>query len=200
MATLVSRLPGKSPVETRRKAELIDAAIAEIGAAGSLDVSVGRIAKRAGMSAALAFHYFGGKDALLLEALRHVLGQYGASVRQAVAEADGPRERARAIVRASFGPQNFGAETVSAWLNFYVFAYRAPQARRLLAIYHARLRSNLTHALRPLVGARAPAAAERIGAMIDGFYIRATCTPRTDSGQSEAHVLATLDDMLREVP
>jgi len=47
-----------------------------------------------------------------------------------------------------------------------------PQARRLLAIYQGRLKSNLTSALRPLAGARASDVAASLGAMIDGLYLR----------------------------
>ena len=46
------------------------------------------------------------------------------------------------------------------------------EARRLLAVYHGRLRSNLTFALRPLVGERSAAVAEGRGALIDGVYLR----------------------------
>jgi TetR/AcrR family transcriptional repressor of bet genes len=66
--------------EILRREELVQATIHEIGAAGSLDVTVGQIAKRAGVSPALAFHYFGGKDRLFLAAMRAILSVYGAEV------------------------------------------------------------------------------------------------------------------------
>ncbi|AHM04613.1 HTH-type transcriptional regulator BetI [Roseibacterium elongatum DSM 19469] len=49
-------------MEAIRRGELVEAAIHEIGARGSLNVTVGQIARRAGVSPALAFHYFKGKD------------------------------------------------------------------------------------------------------------------------------------------
>ena len=55
----------KVGMEPIRRDALVRATIAEIGEAGSLDVTVSRIAKRAGMSSALAHHYFGGKDQIL---------------------------------------------------------------------------------------------------------------------------------------
>ena len=69
---------GMKPI--RRKA-LIDATIAEIGQAGSLDVTVGQIAKRAGMSSGLAHHYFGGKEQMLLAAMRQILTNLQVRVR-----------------------------------------------------------------------------------------------------------------------
>ena len=49
---------------------------------------------------------------------------------------------------------------------------REAQARRLLAVYQRRLRSNLMHDLRPLVGGRAATVAETLAALIDGVYLR----------------------------
>lgn len=162
----------KLGMEPIRKEALVKAAIVEIGRAGSLDVTVSQIAKRAGMSAALAHHYFGSKEEMFLAAMRHILTLYGAEVRGALAVAEGPEGRLRAILRASFSPGNFRREAVGAWLNFWVLAQSQPQARRLLAIYQGRLRSNLLSALRPLAGARAGEVADGLGALIDGLYLR----------------------------
>jgi TetR/AcrR family transcriptional repressor of bet genes len=190
----------RTGMEPIRRASLIKATIAEIGAVGSLEVTVSRIAKRAGMSSALAHHYFGSKEAIFLAAMRHVLTVYGAEVRGALAAAEGPRGRARAVVRASFSPASFRREVVAAWLNFYVLSQTQPQARRLLRVYHRRLRTNLGHALRPLVGARAPDLAERLGAMIDGVYLRAALSGQVpDSVAAMALVGAYLEDELDKV-
>ncbi|MDG4647739.1 transcriptional regulator BetI [Roseibacterium sp. SDUM158017] len=180
--------------ESLRREELVEAAILEIGATGSLDVTVGQIARRAGVSPALAFHYFGGKDRLFLAAMRAILSLYGAEVRGALMTATGPKERLAALVRASFGPSNFRREVVAAWLNFYVLAATDPAARRLLTVYQRRLRSNLVHELRPLADARAPGIAERVAGLIDGLYLRAALDPDAmTAGTATAHVLAALD-------
>ena len=162
----------KLGMEPIRKEALVKATITEIGRVGSLDVTVSQIAKRAGMSSALAHHYFGSKEDMFLAAMRHILTLYGAEVRGALAAAEGPEARLRAILRASFSPGNFRREAVGAWLNFWVLAQTVPEARRLLAIYQRRLRSNLLACLRPLAGAKAPALADGLGALIDGLYLR----------------------------
>lgn len=156
----------------RRRSELVEATIHEIGARGTLDVTVSQIARRAGMSSALAHHYFGSKEAIFAAAMRHILALYGAEVRGALAMARTPRQRIEAIVRASFGPRQFHPETVSAWLNFYVQAQRSEAARRLLHIYQRRLRSNLHHAFRQLAPDRARILTRGTAAMIDGLYLR----------------------------
>ncbi|WP_414633757.1 TetR family transcriptional regulator [Paracoccus marcusii] len=97
------------------------------GACGSLDVTVAQIAKRAGMSPALAHHYFGSRT-------RSSWRRCGISCavmgnRSMTACRGGCAGRLDAIIHASFAPQNFQRETVSAWLNFYALALNSPRPR-----------------------------------------------------------------------
>ena len=165
----------KQGMEPLRRAALETATIAEIGAAGSLDVTVSQIARRAGVSSALAHHYFGGKDQILASAMRRILRDFGGEVRAALAAADGPTARAEAIIAASFSPSCFDPATVRAWMTLYAQAADRPEMLRLLRIYQSRLKSNLRHALRP-VCADPGGAAEMLGALIDGLYLRAALT------------------------
>ena len=77
----------KVGMEAPRRAALVQATVAEVGAAGSLDVSVAQIARRAGMSSALAHHYFGSKQRIFSAAMRYILTAYGNSVRARLAVA-----------------------------------------------------------------------------------------------------------------
>lgn len=184
----------KLGMEPIRRAALVKATIDEIGANGSLDVTVSQIAKRAGMSSALAHHYFGGKEQIFLAAMRHTLAVYAAEVRGALIMADTPRERLEAIIRAGFGTSNFRREVIAAWLNFYVLAQTSGEAKRLLTIYQRRLHANLMFNLRPLLGDAAQDAAYRIGGLIDGIYLReALATSKTSSKAATQQVLAALD-------
>jgi len=161
---------GMEPI--RRKA-LIEAAIETIGAQGNLDVTMSQIARSAGVSPALAHHYFGGKDQLFLATMRHLLTAFGTGVRAALRAADAPRARVSGIIGQSFGPDQFEPTTVSAWLAFYLLAQSDPEARRLLHIYARRLNSNLVEALARIVPRPdALRIAEGVAALIDGLYIR----------------------------
>ena len=162
----------KLGMEPIRKAALVKATIVEIGRVGSLDVTVSQIAKRAGMSSALAHHYFGSNEEMFLAAMRHILTLYGAEVRGALVLAQGPENRLRAVLAASFSAANFRREAVGAWLNFWVLAQTVPEAKRLLKVYQRRLRSNLLAGLRPLAAERAEPIADGLGALIDGLYLR----------------------------
>ena len=161
----------KLGMEPIRRAALVKATIAEVGDVGSLQVTVGQIAKRAGMSSALAHHYFGGKDQIFLAAMRHILSEFKAEVLDELSRA-APDARGEAIIRACFAQSCFAPRAISAWMTFYVMAQTNPQALRLWRLYQCRLRSNLSHALRPHV-ADPKAAAATLSALIDGLYLRA---------------------------
>ena len=180
---------GMEPI--RRKA-LIEAAIETIGAQGNLDVTMSQIARSAGVSPALAHHYFGGKEQLFLATMRHLLTEFGGSVRQALAAAGTPRDRISAVVRQSFGPDQFVPATVAAWLAFYLRAQSDRAARRLLAVYARRLNSNLVEALGRIVPrSDAVRIAEGIAALIDGLYIRRALE---DGPPDAASAIALVED------
>lgn len=185
-------------MEPLRRRAIIDATIAAIGERGSLDVTMTDIAGRAGVSSALAHHYFGGKDDLMLATMRHLLGALAAEGVAALKAASTPRERIDALLAVSFSPAQFRPETVAAWLAFYVEAQRSPALRRLLTIYVRRLHSDLMSGLVPLLPReRAHGAAEAIAAMIDGFYIRrALKEGPPDAASAIVLITAYVDAML----
>lgn len=161
---------GMEPI--RRKA-LIAAAIDAIHARGMAQVTMGDIASRAGVSAGLAHHYFGGKDQLLLATMRHLLSELDEEIQARLAEAASPEDRIRALVRGNFAAGQFRPAVISAWLAFYVAAQNNPEARRLLRVYARALESNLLNALRQLTGDdNAAQIAEMAAALIDGLWIR----------------------------
>lgn len=163
----------KVGMEPLRKRALIDATISAIGEHGSLDVTMSQIARRAGVSSALAHHYFGAKEDLIHATMRHLLSELAVDVRRALGDAPSPIKRVRALIGVNFSPAQFAPETVAAWLAFYVAAQRSPELRRLLRVYARRLHSNLMSGLAPAVRREdAATIAEGIAAMIDGLYIR----------------------------
>jgi TetR/AcrR family transcriptional repressor of bet genes len=163
----------KVGMEPLRRKALIDATISAIGERGSLDVTMSEIAGRAGVSSALAHHYFGAKDELLQATMRHILAELGGDGRAALSAATTDRERVSAIIAVNFSEKQFQPETIAAWLAFYVEAQKSPELRRLLRVYARRLHSNLMSGLIGLMPrGEAERTAEAIAALIDGFYIR----------------------------
>ncbi|CDX35129.1 DNA-binding transcriptional repressor [Mesorhizobium sp. ORS 3359] len=182
---------GMEPV--RRKA-LIDATISAIGERGSLDVTMSEIAGRAGVSSALAHHYFGAKDELLFATMRHILTELNIDTRRALHTADAARERVSSVVAVSFSDDQFQAEIIAAWLAFYVEAQKSTELRRLLRIYARRLHSNLMSGLTGILPrAEADRVAEATAALIDGLYIRRALKDGVPDAQT---AIALVEDYL----
>lgn len=186
---------GMEPV--RRKA-LVDAALRVIGDHGSLTVTMSEIARQAGVSAALAHHYFGSKEQLLIETVRSLLRQLRNDAVTALKAVDTPREKLSAIIRVSFQANQFMPETIAAWLAFYAEAQRSEETRRYLVVYARRLRSNLIANLKRLCASDdAERIAEGAAAMIDGLYIRQSLKSAPVS--IEASVALTEDYLTRQL-
>ncbi len=184
----------KLGMEPLRRKALIDATIAAIGERGSVDVTMSEIAGIAGVSSALAHHYFGAKTDLLQATMRHLLSELGADCRAALAQARTPRERVTAVIAVNFSEKQFRPEIIAAWLAFYVEAQRSAAMRRLLRVYARRLHSNLMSGLGALrERAAAHRAAEGIAAMIDGLYIRHALK---DQQPDAAGAVALVEDYL----
>lgn len=184
----------KVGMEPLRRRALIDAAVLAIGERGSLDVTMSEIATRAGVSAALAHHYFGGKDHLLEATMRHILRELGRDSVAALAGVADPLGRVSAVIAVNFAHSQFRRETIAAWLAFYVEAQRSAPMRRLLRVYTRRLHSNLMSGLRELLPAReAERTAEGIAALIDGLYIRRALV---DGAPDAASAVALVEDYL----
>ena len=177
----------KRGMEQQRKQELVAATLAEIHETGSLDVTVGRIARRAGVSSALAHHYFGGKDDLIIATMRHLMAVFGGHVRRRLRQAKSPRARLSAIVHGSFTADQLQPAAMSAWLVFYAMAQASPGAKRLHRVYTARLHSTLVDALSALLPRpKAIETARGIAALIDGIYLR--CALGDDTPDTAAAV------------
>jgi TetR/AcrR family transcriptional regulator, transcriptional repressor of bet genes len=182
----------KVGMEPLRRKALVDAALRVIGDHGSLTVTMSEIARKAGVSPALAHHYFGSKDQLLIETIRYLLRQLRDDAVTALKAARTPREKLSAIIRVSFQADQFAPDTIAAWLAFYAEAQRSEETRRFLVIYARRLHSNLLASLKQLcLAADAERIAAGAAAMIDGLYIRQSL--RSAPSGIEASIALTED-------
>ncbi|MFZ2099104.1 MAG: transcriptional regulator BetI [Oricola sp.] len=189
----------KVGMEAIRKKALVSATIAEIGEVGSLEVTVSAIARRAGVSSALAHHYFGSKNQIFLAAMRRILSEFGADVQKRLKTRTDPVDRLHEIIAASFGPQQFDREIVAAWLAFYVQAQKSPDAARLLKVYAQRLDSNLVYNLRQVVDeAAARRISQGLSSMIDGFYIRHALQDRVPDREGTKRLVCEYLEMCLE--
>ena len=182
-----------------RKSQLIDATIACIHEEGVARASVQRISKRAGLSAGIVAHYFDDKDGLLVATLRRLNKGLSDSIVAKMRLAKTPEDRLWAIIDAHFAQEHFAPAMVDAWLALWNMMREVPALQRVQRIYEARMRSNLRHALRPLIDAdRVVPVADALGAMIDGLWLK-SAQPTTDITAARAReVFADYIDMVLE--
>jgi TetR/AcrR family transcriptional repressor of bet genes len=187
---------GMAPI---RRRQLVEAAIAVIHEMGFANATVARIARRAGISAGLVHHYFQDKDDLLFTTMRHLLAELRADAVARLAQAREPRQRVIAIIDACFGEAQFEEQVFSAWLALYGNARHSARLRKIVTLYHRRLKSSLVHELRRLVPeAEAPRLADGIGSMIDGLWLRYALTgkpqhPETPRALTRDYLSAALE-------
>ena len=102
--------------DVRRKA-LIEATLESLKRHGHEGLSIRRISAEAGVSIGLINHHFPNKNALIAEAYRHFNSQLVGTIRTAVEAAPtAPRERLRALFKATFSPPNLDRDVLAVWI------------------------------------------------------------------------------------
>lgn len=189
---------GMQPI---RRRQLIDATITTIEEYGFCETTIARISQRARLSSGIISHYFGGKNALLAATMRWLLSELREEILRRQRRARSPAERIEAIIGANFAADQSTPRVCAAWLAFYGQIPHAPELSRLHSVYVRRHYSNLRHAFARLLPPEdANRAAEGLGALIDGVWVRAAL--RREAPSQEAFELARgyLHMLLRDGP
>lgn len=160
---------GMQPI---RRRQLILATIHCMSEYGFEHTTVARIGRAANVSPSIIHHYFGGKDDLLEASMRHLLEQLRQTLVARLATSNDPRTRVDMIVAANFSDDQFSGEILAAWMALWSQAQHHPALYRLYRVYARRLRSNLRHALRPLLDeADLERATFGVAALVDGLWL-----------------------------
>nr|WP_205600860.1 transcriptional regulator BetI [Halomonas socia] len=190
----------KVGMEPIRRRQLIRATMEAIDEAGLADATVIRIARRAGVSAGIISHYFGGKDGLLEATMRQILNDLGEAVavrRESLPDAD-PRAHIRAIIDGNFDRSQVSQSVMKTWLAFWASSMHRRPLQRLQYVNDRRLYSNLCHQFRhcmPKADARRAAAG--LAAMIDGLWLRGALAPEgLDVDRARSLAYDYLDEQL----
>ncbi|GAB4067210.1 betaine-aldehyde dehydrogenase [Ancylobacter sonchi] len=189
--------------EEVRRQQLIEATIDSLAEIGFNASTLAQIAGRAGVSPGLVAHYFGDKDGLLEATLRFLAARVARGTAMRLAAAASPRERVEAVIEANLAPEEFGKPSSSVWLAFWGQALHSERLRRVQKVYQSRMRSNLRHAVRPLVREdEADRIAIAVAAIIDGLWLRSTlsATGETDSASARAIASAFVDAQIAATP
>ncbi len=182
----------RAEVEDQRRRQLIEATIETLADVGFSACTLGEIARRAGVSPGLVAHYFGDKEGLLEATLRHLVARLGRSAARRLRGVTDPRARVQAVIDANLSPEEFDRRTASVWLAFWGQVIHSTRFRRLQAIYQRRMISNLRHALRQVLpGQEAEDTAALVASVIDGLWLGATLSGKSETESAGARQLAT---------
>ena len=112
--------------ETRR-GQLIEATIAVLAEKGYARMTLGEVAKRAGLSHGLANFHFESKEKLLAATLDFLSEEYRANWQAALAGAGAhPADRIAALIAADFNPVICQPDKLAAWVSFWGEAQSRP--------------------------------------------------------------------------
>ena len=101
-----------------RRRTLIEATISAISSHGFSNVTLGKIAGLAGLTAGTINFYFDSKQSLLLETLRYVAEEFESTITKAVNGEDEPSARLSALIYASLSDELMTFDKVAVWYAF----------------------------------------------------------------------------------
>ena len=157
-----------------RRDQLLRASLAALSETGIEAFTLAEVARRADVSPALVVHYFGDREQLIEATFRQLIERVTTRPIKALAEGASHDERLRAFVLEHLNPGELTSEASRAWLSFWGLVLHVPALARLQRVHQERMVSNLKHELRNLVlPEEVNRIAETIGALIDGFWLRA---------------------------
>ncbi|MEI4260631.1 transcriptional regulator BetI [Roseovarius sp. D0-M9] len=157
-----------------RRAELSQAAFDALVQHGIRGTTLERVARIAGVSKGVVLHHFKDKDVLFEGVQRKANTVLRECVTELLRHADTPLERLYAIIVGNFAAPVFQQEICHAWISLCSDVPHNRQSQRIQTAVHARMRSNLLSALRPLGAEDAPRIAFQLRTVMDGIWLRAS--------------------------
>jgi len=166
-----------------RRVEMLDAAASLICERGFGDTRIADVAKRAGVSSALVIYYFGTRDRLLVDALRHSEESFYEAAEKMLAEVTSMRERLSLLIKWTVIPQadNEIPGAWGLWFDLWAQAFRHEEVKAGRVELDARWRRMIVDAVKSgAVDARMFAL--EFGALLDGLSIQVALEdPEVDS-------------------
>ena len=190
----------KVGMEPIRRQQLIKATMEAIDEVGLAEATVIQIARRAGVSAGIISHYFGGKNGLLEATMRQILTDLNNAVaaRRKALEDDTPRAHIGAIIEGNFDRTQVTGPAAKTWLAFWASSMHKPVLQRLQYVNDRRLYANLCYQFQRVMPRRdARNAAHGLAAMIDGLWLRGALAPEgLDAAEARYLAHTYLDQLL----
>jgi len=170
-----------------RRIEMLRAAAALICERGFGDPRIADVAKRAGVSSALVIYYFGTRDRLLVDALRHSEESGYEAMEQKLAEISSLRERLSLLIKWTCVPEadNEIPGAWGLWFDLWAQAFRHDEVKAGRVELDARWRAMIADAVKsaaPDIDVDVRTFALEFSALLDGLSIQVALEdPEVDS-------------------
>ncbi|MDT5192903.1 MAG: hypothetical protein QOI28_5154 [Mycobacterium sp.] len=174
-----------------RRTEMLRAAAELICERGFGETRIADVAKRAGVSSALVIYYFGTRDRLLVDALRHSEESFYEAAEKMLAEVTSLRERLSLLIKWTCVPQtdNEIPGAWGLWFDLWAQAFRHDEVKAGRVELDARWRRMIVDAIKSTeasdeldVEVDARLFALEFSALLDGLSIQvALADPEVDS-------------------
>jgi AcrR family transcriptional regulator len=180
--------------DTGSKARLLRGALQCIAEKGYAATSSRDIASAAGVNVASINYHFGGKDALVNQALGQCFGMWNQRVEDALAAAAGlePRDQLAAILHAAIDSFADLQSSVHACIESYAPALRSVELRERLATGYAAVRESAVRVATQHMGDIGMAAPDNLGAIAsvlmavcDGLMLQWIADPEATPNAAE---------------
>ncbi|MBO0610779.1 TetR/AcrR family transcriptional regulator [Myceligenerans salitolerans] len=187
----------RSFIETARRRQLIDAAVATVNGVGYHRASLAEIGKRAGIVKSAIGYYFSSKEALLLELVQEAFAALGESALDAVSGHECATARLRAYSEAYLAHVDTHRHAIAAAVEIVV-SHRTADGTPLYLVEDeedtALLRSILTTGMEDGSFLRMPlgVATGLVEAVLDRAITVVQRDPRADLGDLRAHAVPFL--------
>jgi AcrR family transcriptional regulator len=170
-----------------RRIEMLRAAAELICERGFGDTRIADVAKRAGVSSALVIYYFGTRDRLLVDALRHSEESGYEAMEQKLAEISSLRKRLSLLIKWTCVPEadNEIPGAWGLWFDLWAQAFRHDEVKAGRVELDARWRAMIVDAVKsaaPDIDVDVRTFALEFSALLDGLSIQVALEdPEVDS-------------------
>jgi AcrR family transcriptional regulator len=175
-----------------RRIQMLRAAAELICERGFSETRIADVAKRAGVSSALVIYYFGTRDRLLVDALRHSEESFYEAAEKMLAEVPSLRERLSLLIRWTCVPEGDGADEIPGawglWFDLWAQAFRHDEVKAGRIELDARWRKMIVDALKVADSAELDTKVDpkmfalEFSALLDGLSIQVALEdPEVDS-------------------
>lgn len=124
-----------------RREEVIEATKRCLARKGSVNLSIKSIAKEAGLSTGIIYHYFENKEELLLKVIKEAFASSHQDVMEAVEPLDSPREKLFRHIDSINSVPTHNPDFYTVLLNYLGQAPANPELQRIIEKFFANLRT-----------------------------------------------------------